>query len=76
MKYSIFRDMVLTKADAANVHKLNGHLGIIVNELQNIRYWEKQKKTIDVVKGKTRFIHAMNEIRKLTGEYYEYQEFE
>jgi hypothetical protein len=47
---------VLAKTSVANVHEVNGHLGVVLNSLDNMKYWksvgeteqyESQKKAYD-----------------------------
>jgi hypothetical protein len=43
--YPIFRDRVLAKTDGANIHKVNGKLGIVLNSLSNLEYWQKRAQS-------------------------------
>ncbi len=71
--YPIYKDRVLAKCDGANVHKVNGLLGIVINSLDNREYWEKQddskraKAKEYISQASIRIHDSLKQIKKLTG---------
>jgi len=63
--YSDYRQRTLALANGANLHEINGLLGIVMNEISNIEYWETHDDAlskIDLGKCQRRYSKAIEEI--------------
>jgi hypothetical protein len=43
--YPLFKERVLSKTNGANIHRINGKLGIVLNSLSNLEYWQQRAES-------------------------------
>jgi hypothetical protein len=66
-QYSLYRERVLAKTDGANIHKVNGWLGIINDGIENRNYFHRIGNTERATSIQARIDYANYQIKIATG---------
>jgi len=64
-----YRNRVLAKTNGANVHKVNGLLGVILNSVHNAQYFNSIDDVVSLSVTQARINQAMMDIRILTSDF-------
>jgi len=65
MDYQRYRQEVLAKTSGANIHKVNGLLGNILNATSNEKYWRSKGSLVLAEEALRQVIEAKQKIAKL-----------